>query len=54
MVTKGGKSSARRNKLREIAEKVQKWCDEKDIFKAEHREKPFSPGKKFFGNFPYP
>ena len=54
MASEDGKSFARWDKLREIEVKVQKWWDEKDIFKAEPWEKPPSPGEKFFGSLPYP
>ena len=56
MASEGGnKSFARRDRLREIESKVQKWWEEKDVFRAEPGEKPpSSPGEKFFGNFPFP
>nr|KYP67153.1 Leucyl-tRNA synthetase, cytoplasmic [Cajanus cajan] len=54
MASEGGKSFARRDRLREIESKVQKWWEEKEVFRAEPGEKPPSPGEKFFGNFPFP
>ena len=55
MASEGGnKSFARRDRLREIESNVQKWWEEKDVFRAEPGEKPPSPGEKFFGNFPFP
>ncbi|TKY71842.1 Leucine--tRNA ligase [Spatholobus suberectus] len=47
MASEAGKSFARRDCLREIDSKVQKWGEEKEVFRAE-------PGEKFFGNFPFP
>ncbi|XP_047325118.1 leucine--tRNA ligase, cytoplasmic-like [Impatiens glandulifera] len=49
-----GKSFARRDKLLEIETKVQKWWDEKEVFRAEPLDAPPGPGEKFFGNFPFP
>ncbi|MED6176283.1 hypothetical protein PIB30_086621 [Stylosanthes scabra] len=49
-----GKSFARRDRLREIEVKVQKWWQENDVFRSEPGEKPPQPGEKFFGNFPFP
>ncbi|KAI4315242.1 hypothetical protein L6164_028072 [Bauhinia variegata] len=54
MATEGGKSFARRDRLREIEVKVQKWWEEDDVFRAEPCTKPPEPGEKFFGNFPFP
>ncbi|KAJ7960649.1 Leucine--tRNA ligase, cytoplasmic [Quillaja saponaria] len=54
MATEGGKSFARRDRLREIEVKVQKWWEDKDVFRADSCEKPPPPGEKFFGNFPFP
>ncbi|KAJ1386365.1 hypothetical protein SESBI_40876 [Sesbania bispinosa] len=40
----GGKSFARRDRLREIEVKVQKWWEEKDVFTSEPGDKPPQPG----------
>ncbi|KAL6504463.1 hypothetical protein OROGR_026386 [Orobanche gracilis] len=50
----GGKSSARRDRLREIEVKVQKWWEDSDVFKAEPGDARPKPGEKFFGTFPFP
>ena len=52
--TEDGKSFARRDRLREIESQVQKWWEENEIFRADSLKTPPKPGKKFFGNFPYP
>ncbi|XP_019423387.1 PREDICTED: leucine--tRNA ligase, cytoplasmic-like isoform X2 [Lupinus angustifolius] len=54
MASEGGKSFARRDRLREIEAKVQVWWEESDIFRSEPGDKPPEPGQKFFGNFPFP
>ncbi|KAL1316677.1 hypothetical protein HN51_068846 [Arachis hypogaea] len=54
MAAESGKSFARRDRLREIEVKVQKWWQENDVFRSEPGEKPPQPGEKFFGNFPFP
>ncbi|BAU00433.1 hypothetical protein LR48_Vigan06g012600 [Vigna angularis] len=54
MASDGGKSFARRDRLREIEVKVQKWWEEKEVFRAEPGEVNPKPGEKFFGNFPFP
>ena len=49
------KSFAQRDHLHEIELKVQKWWEEKDVFRAEPGENPHSlPSEKFFDNFPFP
>lgn len=52
--TDSGKSFARRDKLLEIEAKVQKWWEEKEVFRADSLETLPKPGEKFFGNFPFP
>lgn len=54
MMTEGGKSFARRDRLLEIEAMARTWWTEKDIFNAESCEKPPEQGEKFFGNFPFP
>ncbi|GAU23734.1 hypothetical protein TSUD_128380 [Trifolium subterraneum] len=54
MATEGAKSFVRRDRLREIESKVQKWWEEKEVFKSEPGDKPPESGEKFFGNFPFP
>ncbi|XP_057429690.1 leucine--tRNA ligase, cytoplasmic-like [Lotus japonicus] len=50
----GGKSTARRDHLREIEVKVQKWWEDSNVFAAEPGDAPPKPGEKFFGTFPFP
>ncbi|KAL7258615.1 hypothetical protein ACSBR1_004686 [Camellia fascicularis] len=52
--TDGGKSFARRDRLLEIEAQVQKWWEEKEVFRADSLEMPPKLGEKFFGNFPFP
>ncbi|XAR57498.1 Leucine--tRNA ligase [Bertholletia excelsa] len=52
--TETGKSFARRDKLLEIEAQVQKWWEEKEVFKADSLATPPKRGEKFFGNFPFP
>ncbi|GLT73338.1 hypothetical protein SLA2020_452060 [Shorea laevis] len=54
MAAEGGKSFARRDRLRQIEHDVREWWEKEDIFRAESHERPPEPGEKFFGNFPYP
>ncbi|KAL7227967.1 hypothetical protein ACSBR1_022776 [Camellia fascicularis] len=49
-----GKSFARRDRLLEIEAQVQKWWEEKEVFRADSLEMPPKLGEKFFGNFPFP
>ncbi|GMP62036.1 hypothetical protein CsSME_00024290 [Camellia sinensis var. sinensis] len=52
--TDGGKSFARRDRLLEIEAQVQKWWEEREVFRADSLEMPPKLGEKFFGNFPFP
>ncbi|GMQ02045.1 hypothetical protein CsSME_00048460 [Camellia sinensis var. sinensis] len=49
-----GKSFARRDRLLEIEAQVQKWWEEREVFRADSLEMPPKLGEKFFGNFPFP
>jgi len=54
MASETSRSFVRRDRLREIESKVQKWWEEKQVFKSEPGNKPPQQGEKFFGNFPFP